>query len=387
MNDYPAYIRPDIDALETSKIREVADLGMAQGGVVALWFGEGDLPTPRFIVDAAKEGLDERKVFYTENRGTPALREALARYLSRQYALPVSFDRVSVTSSGMSAFMVVMEALIGPGDNAVVVTPIWPNCRESVHIMGGETRCVVLDFGDEGWSLDLDSLFDAVDERTRAFVINSPSNPTGWMMHEDQQKAVLDFARERGIWVIADEVYDRLTYTRPRAPSFLDFAGPDDPVIGINSFSKAWCMTGWRLGWLVTPPQLGPLATKLIEYNYSCPTAFVQHAGITALEHGEDFITELVERYRQGRDLVHQRLSAIPRVRMARPEAAFYAFFEVDGMDSSVELAKHLVRDHKVGLAPGAAFGPGGDDFLRLCFASTTENLSLACDRIEAALG
>ncbi len=379
-------VRARVAELESSKIREVADLGMDDDGIIPLWFGEGDLPTPDFVIEAAKRGLDAGDTYYTENQGVPRLRETIARYVSSLYGAEVGVERVTVTASGMAAIMIVAQTLIDAGDNVVVVTPIWPNCRETVHIMGGEARAVELNLGDGGWTLDLDRLFGAVDERTRALYINSPSNPTGWMMTAEEQRQVLDFARERGIWVVADEVYDRIVYDRPRAPSFVELAAPDDPVIAINSFSKSWCMTGWRLGWITAPAAMGELFGKLIEYNYCCAPGFAQQAGIAAITQGEPFVAELVDHYRRGRDLVYQRLSGHRRVRLARPEAAFYAFFAVDGMTDSTALAKRIVREHRVGLAPGAAFGPGGEGHLRLCFASAADTLSRALDRLDGAL-
>jgi aspartate/methionine/tyrosine aminotransferase len=223
----------------------------------------------------------------------------------------------------------------------------------------------------------------ACDDRTRAIYVNSPGNPTGWVMESDQQRELLDFARERDIYVVSDEVYVRLIYDRPRAPSFLDLAEPEDRVIVVNSFSKTWSMTGWRLGWLIHPPVLGPVFSKLNEFNVASPTTFVQHAGVVAMRNGEPFVAEMVERYRRNRDLVFQRLAGMPRVRLARPEGAFYAFFAVDGMTDSVAYAKQLIAETGVGMAPGRAFGESGEGWLRLCFAAEAATLSMAMDRLE----
>ena len=382
-----AVIRPHVQAIPTSKIREVAVLGMGRDDVTALWFGESDMATPDFIRQAAKRALDAGHTFYTANAGIPPLRAALSKYMSDLYGRAIAEDRVIVTASGMAALMIVMQAVLEPGDNVLVTTPIWPNCREAPRIIGAEARPVQIDLGEAGWRLDLDKLFAAVDDRTRAIQINSPGNPTGWVMPTDQQREVLEFCRARGIWLIADEVYNRIIYEGPYAPTFLSLATQDDPVIVINSFSKSWCMTGWRVGWITAPARIGPEIEKLIEFNYSCPVDFVQHAAVTAVEEGDEFIAQLVERYRRARDLVYQRLAACARVRLARPEAAFYAFMAVDGMGDSTEFAKKILTEHGVGLAPGAAFGPGGEGHLRLCFASAPETLSTALDRLEVALG
>ncbi len=379
-------IRRLIAELPSSKIREVANFGSGMDGVIPLWFGEPDRPTPDFINRAAAAALDAGHTFYTLNRGIPELRAALAEYMTDLHGQPIDVNRVTVTASGMNAVAVIMQSLIDPGDNAVLVAPLWPNIAACVRIMDGEPRFVALRGKEPGWGLDLEQLFDAVDDRTRAIFINSPSNPTGWTLSGEDQRTVLDWCRARGIWLVADEVYDRIAYDVPHAPSFLDFARPDDPLIRVNSFSKSWCMTGWRLGWVTAPEAFGGTMEKMNEYNVANAPSMAQHAGIVALREGEDFVRETVERYRLSRDLVFQRLAAFPRVSLSRPEAAFYAFFKVDGVDDSLALAKRLVREARVGLAPGIAFGPEGEGYLRLCFAAGADTLSEALDRLEPAL-
>ncbi|MCZ6454677.1 MAG: pyridoxal phosphate-dependent aminotransferase [Alphaproteobacteria bacterium] len=380
-------IRHSIETLEGSLIRKVAETNIGRDDVIALWFGEPNEATPDFIKQAATAALDDNRVFYAQNRGIPALREILSTYVSNLHGRPMDIDRLTVTASGMNAIMLVSEVLIDNGDNMVVVGPVWPNCRQTVQIMGGEARQIALQPDQNGrWQLDMDALFDACDERTRAIFVNSPGNPTGWVMAEAEQRAMLDECKRRGLYVIADEVYVRLAFDVPKAPSFLDFAEADDPLIVINSFSKTWSMTGWRLGWLTHPPALGEVFSVLNEFNIASPTTFVQHAGVAAVRDGEAFVTQMVEEYRRNRDLVFQRLAAMPKVSLYRPEAAFYAFFAVDGMTDSLEYAKHLIATTGVGLAPGRAFGDAGEGWLRLCFASQPALLSQALDRLEPAL-
>ena len=380
-------IRHAIETLDGSLIRKVAETNIGRDDVIALWFGEPNVATPDFIKQAAVAALDDDHVFYAQNRGIPPLRETLSDYVSGLHGRPIDVDRLTVTASGMNAIMLVSEVLIDNGDNMVVVGPVWPNCRQTVHIMGGEPRQVALKPDQNGrWQLDFDELFDACDERTRAIFVNSPGNPTGWVMSKQEQRALLDECKRRGLYIVADEVYIRLCYDQPKAPSFLDFADPDDPLIVINSFSKSWSMTGWRLGWLTHPPALGEIFSVLNEFNIASPTTFVQHAGVTAVLDGDDFIRETVEGYRRNRDLVFQRLAGMPKVSLYRPEAAFYAFFAVDGMTDSLEYAKQLIADTGVGLAPGRAFGEAGEGWLRLCFASEPALLSQALDRLEPAL-
>ncbi len=212
--------------------------------------------------------------------------------------------------------------------------------------------------------------------------LNSPNNPTGWMMTAEQQKAVLEFARSRGIWIVSDEVYARIVYDRPTAPSFLEQALPDDRVIVVNSFSKTWSMTGWRLGWITVPAELGPTFEMLTEYNIAGPAGFVQRAGVVAVRDGEACVRETVERYHAARDLMVERIARIPRISLPTPEAAFYGFFRVEGMTDSVAFAKELLTSTGVGLAPGAAFGDHSENFLRLCFAASLPTLERAFDRL-----
>lgn len=384
MPDAP--IRPIVEDMPPSLIREVANPNLGREDVIPLWFGESDLVTPDFIRDAAKAALDDAHTFYKQNEGDPDLRDALVAYLSDLYGKAVAYDRVTVTNSGMSAIFLVMETLIDPGDNVVVVTPVWPNCRQAVHAMGGTTTAVNLRLSESGWTLDLDEIRDAVGERTKAIFYNSPNNPSGWVISEEQIRALLEFCRDRGIWLIADDVYDRLVYEGRLAPSLIRAAEPEDAVISINSFSKSWCMTGWRLGWIVAPAKLSPIFGKLIEFNFSCATGFVQRAGIAALRDGEDFIRYQIGRCRESRDLVFQQLAGHPRVRIALPEGAFYAFFAVDGMRDSLAFARMLIDQAGVGLAPGAAFGTGGEGHLRLCFANSPALLSQALDPLLDAI-
>ncbi|MEE2996769.1 MAG: pyridoxal phosphate-dependent aminotransferase [Pseudomonadota bacterium] len=387
----PNGLRRSLEDLPGSLIRHVAEPNMGREGLLKLWFGEPDVPTPQFIKDAANRALDDDQVFYAKNRGVPLLRETIATYASDLHGFDVDIDRITVTGSGMNAIMMVSEALMSAGDNMVAVGPVWPNCKETVRIMDAEPRQVALKIGEDGcWKLDIEELFAACDERTRAVFINSPGNPTGWVMPRMEQRAVLEECRKRGIWLIGDEVYIRLAYESDlplgRAPSFLDIADPEDRVIVINSFSKSWSMTGWRLGWITHPENTGEGFEKLVEYNIANPTTFVQYAGVAAIHNGEPFIKETLERYRRNRDIVVQRLGAMKRVTLSRPEGAFYAFFAVDGMSDSVAFAQKLIDEVAVGLAPGLAFSDDGEGWMRLCFAADTGTVSAAMDRLEPIL-
>jgi aspartate/methionine/tyrosine aminotransferase len=378
--------RPIAELPETA-ISEVAMSVFGDPEVVPLWFGEGDLVTPDFVREAAAKGLQAGETFYTWQRGIPELRAALSAYTERLYGIDCPVERISVTTGGMQAILLSCQLLLDPDDNIVIVSPIWPNITSATRLVRGEPKYVALDRKPGGgWKLDLQKVFDSVDARTRAIFVNSPGNPTGWTMSADEQRALLEFARKHGIWIMADEVYARLIYTRPVAPSFLEQAGPDDPLLVLNSFSKPWAMTGWRIGWLTHPARLGEQFAKLVQINTSGVPHFLQRGAIAAIEKGDGFIGTMVERCRAGGELVFQRLSAHPRITIARPEAAFYAFFAIDGVADTLAFCKSLAKDYKVGLAPGEAFGPGGQGNVRLCFASGAERLSRGLDRIEAAL-
>ncbi len=374
-------LRPRIAGLPASKIREVSDAGMGREDLIPLWFGEPDVPTPDFICQAASRALEAGDTYYQPNAGIPELRSALAGYMNRLYGTALGPGNVIVSASAMNALMLVMQALVDPDDTVVTTTPAWPNLPAVPLILNGQIKSVPLTPGNAGWRLDLDRLFDACDRRTRVIFLNSPNNPTGWMMSAEEQAAVLAFARARGLWIVSDEVYARIVYDRPVAPSFLEQAEPEDRVIVVNSFSKSWAMTGWRLGWITLPAKLGLTFEMLTEYNIAGPAGFIQRAGVVAVEDGEPFVHEIVARYRAARDLVLERIGSLPRLSLAPPAAAFYAFMRVDGLTDSLAFAKDLLAATGVGLAPGVAFGAGGEGHLRLCFASILPTLERALDR------
>lgn len=385
--DWLATLSPNARQVRESGIVEIFNAGRDLDGLIPLWVGEGSQPTPAFIQDAAIASMRAGKTFYTYQRGIPPLRQALSDYLSDLYAKPVPAENVFVTGSGMQAIMLACQLLLGPGDEMVVVSPVWPNIVEAARVNGAVPVCVAMDFDGEGWSIDPEKLLAAVTPRTRALFINSPGNPTGVVIDRETQSKILDFARDHGLWIIADEVYAKLIYSGAKAaPSFLDIATPDDRVIQVNSFSKNWAMTGWRVGWMVAPPALGQAIENLIQYNTSGVAHFMQDATVAALTEGDAFVQQTIAMCRRGRDLCVERLGRINRIIAGVPEGAFYYFFAVDGETDSRELAFRLLKETSVGLAPGTAFGPGGERFLRLCFAADYDKLDEAVDRLEKAL-
>ena len=364
-------MRRSIEQLPGSRIREVANAGLGRSDVLAFWFGESDEVTPAAVREAAAASLAAGETFYAHNLGLPELREGIASYAGALHR-PLAAERVAVTSSGVTALMLAMQMLAGPGDEVVAVVPVWPNLTAQPAILGAQVKRVPLAPRDDGaWALDLQALIDAVTPATRVLLVNAPNNPTGWTLSRAEQVSILDHCRKTGTWIVADEVYERVWFEHGRAaPSFLDIAEPEDRVVIAQSFSKTFLMTGWRLGWLVLPPGHLDAIGKLIEFNSSCAPVFVQRGAMAALAIADDFVPGLVERLRAGRDLLVGGLQAMPDVRVALPRGGMYAFFRVEGQSDSLAYAKHLVTAHGLGLAPGVAFGAEAEGWLRWCFAT-----------------
>ena len=380
--------RDAVRALRPSQIREVANAGFGVDNVLPFWFGESDRVTPQFIRDAASEALGAGATFYTHNLGIAPLRAALADYVSARHG-STDVKHIAVTSAGVNALMLAAQLVVGAGDRVVAVTPLWPNLVEIPKILGAHVHTVALSYGATGWTFDLEALLAALTPGTRLLMLNSPNNPTGWVMTREEQRVVLEHCRRHGIWIVADEVYERLYYADPAmrcAPSFLDLAGRDERVICVNSFSKAWLMTGWRLGWIVAPAALMDDLGKLVEYNTSCAPAFVQLAGVAAIEQGESFTQALVADLRTSRDHLVQALSSVPGVDVKAPLGAMYLFFSLPGAASSLAFCKSLVRDAGLGLAPGSAFGPEGEGFVRWCYACDITRLDEGVARLRRFL-
>ncbi|WP_298208404.1 pyridoxal phosphate-dependent aminotransferase [Acidovorax sp.] len=390
VNSHPV-MRQALLNLEESRIREIANAGMGRSDVLAFWFGESDEGTPDVVRQAAADSLLRGETFYTHNLGLPELREGLAAYVSQLHR-PVGADRIAVTSGGVNALMLAVQALVDPGDEVVAVTPVWPNLTAQPRIMGANLRCVSLRPQVGGaWGLDLQELLAAITPRTRLLVVNAPNNPTGWTLSVDEQRAILARCRETGTWILADEVYERLYYeATPNgcAPSFLDLAEPEDRLVVVYSFSKSFLMTGWRLGWLVMPPSMTLHMGKLIEFNTSCASVFTQRAGVAALAHADDITPRVVAHLKHCRDTLVPLLRAVPGVEVAAAQGGMYAFFRIAGQGDSLEVAKRLVAEAGLGLAPGNAFGPQAQGWLRWCFASKDpERLVQGVGRLKTWLG
>ena len=370
-----------------SGIVAVAQHAFGRKDVIPLWAGEGDLSTPSFISDAAAKSLTDGETFYTRQRGLPELRQALADYTERLYGMPQSAERFFVTGSGMQAIQIAIAALAGAGDEVIYFGPAWPNFAAAAGLIGAKPVEVALDPRDGGWRLDLDKLQDAVTAKTRTIFVNTPANPTGWTASEDELRAIRDIARKAGIAIIADEIYSRFFYAGARAPSFHDVMEPDDTIFFVNSFSKNWAMTGWRVGWIEAPEELGGVLENLIQYSTSGVATFMQRAAHTALIDGEPFVEEQIARAHRARDIFAERLLATNRVMLDPPDGAFYAFFRIDGVEDTHAAAIRMVEEAHVAMAPGTAFGPVAPNYLRACFHRRLDEVEMAADRIAEWIG
>jgi aspartate/methionine/tyrosine aminotransferase len=382
-------MRKAIEDLAASQIREVANAGIGRDDVLPFWFGESDEVTPDFIRQAAIDSLQRGETFYAHNLGLPELREAIAQYTTQLHGA-VGAERIAVTSGGVNALMLAVQCLVEPGDEVVAVTPVWPNLTAQPQILGARLRCVPLQPVDGQWTLDLEALLAAITPGTRMLIVNAPNNPTGWTLSAPEQVALLAHCRRTGTWILADEVYERLYYApsaRDCAPSFLDLAQPDDRLVVVHSFSKSFLMTGWRLGWLVMPADMTPQMGKLIEFNTSCASVFTQRAALAALARQDEVTPRVVAHLRRCRDTLVPLLAAMPQVSVSAAQGGMYAFFRLQGATDSLEIAKRLVREAGLGLAPGAAFAPQAQGWLRWCFASRDpQRLVLGAERLQGWL-
>jgi len=379
-------LRPSAQMSPVSGIVEVFNYGRTREGLIPLWAGEGDTPTPPEIYDAVTKSLADGETFYTYQLGIPPLREALAVYFQGLYNCPFAADEFYVTCGGMHAIQLAMQLTAGPGDEVVLLSPAWPNFAGSAIIQGATLKYVALDHGDAGWTLDLDKLLDACGPKTKVLVINSPANPSGWTATEAELRAILAFARERGIWIIADEIYGRFYYDgagpSALAPSFQTLREDDDRILFVQTFSKNWAMTGWRIGWLQGPAALGQIVENHIQYNTSGVAPFLQRAGVAALETADTFAQSQIDRAAEGREIICATLDKFANVRFKRPSGAFYAFFSIDGHEESMATAFRLVDEANIGLAPGVAFGPGAEAFYRICYLRSPDGLREAMQRL-----
>jgi aspartate/methionine/tyrosine aminotransferase len=382
-------MRQAISQLQASKIREVANAGLGRSDVLAFWFGESDEVTPDFIRQAAIDSLQQGETFYAHNLGLPELRDAIAQTMTQRHGA-VTPERIAVTSGGVSGLMLAMQALVNPGDQVLVVTPVWPNLTAQPLILGAQLQTLALQAVNGRWTLPLQDLLNRITPATKLLVLNSPNNPTGWTLNREEQLTLLAHCRQTGTWILADEVYENLYYlptSNACAPSFLDICQPDDRLVVAHSFSKSFLMTGWRLGWLVMPEAMTAHMGKLIEFNTSCASTFVQRAGVVALQRAAEVTPRVVAHLKACRDTLVGELQQLPGMELATPDGGMYAFFRLPGHTDDLQTAKRLVAEAGLGLAPGSAFAPEAQGWLRWCFASKDlSRLTLGAERLRGWL-
>jgi aspartate aminotransferase len=382
------HIAHSVEQVPHSRIRELAEIAMSMDGVLRLYFGESNLPTPDYIKRAAVQAMADGYTFYTENAGLPSLRRALAAYYQRLQGVELNPEtEIVVTASGVQALQVGIRCLLDPGDEALVLTPAWPNGSSIVAMASAVPRQIAHPLCGDRYRIDFDALRSAVTPRTRMLLYTSPSNPLGWVATEEEQQQLLDFCRQHGLWMVADEVYDRLYYSAARlgepVPSILRKTTRDDAVLVVHSFSKSYCMTGWRVGWLVARSDVAHKATQLNEFIISHAPSFAQKAAETALAEGEAELVRMLERLKENRDLCLDALRGMAGVTVPKPDGAFYLFPKIDGLDDSFDFCRRLLLETKVGLAPGVAFGAGGEGSVRICYAAGREILEPAMERLQ----
>jgi hypothetical protein len=374
-----------------SRIRELAEMAMSMDGVLRLYFGESNLPTPDYIKQAAVRAMNEGFTFYTENAGLPSLRRALAGHYRKLHSVELDpAHEIVVTASGVQAINLAIRCVLNPGDEGIVLTPAWPNGSANVQLCNAVVHEIPHPLCGERYRIDFEALERTVNSRTRLLVYTSPSNPLGWVATEQEQQGLLDFARRHGLWLMADEVYDRLSYAGARlgeaVPSILRMATRDDAVMVAQSFSKTYCMTGWRLGYLIARRDLAAKATQINEFIVSHAPTFTQKAGETALADGEPELLRMLERLKESRDLCLSALDGIAGITVPKPDGAFYLFPRIDGLTDSFAFCRRLLEETRVGLAPGVAFGAGGEGSVRICYAAERSIVEPAMERLTKFL-
>ena len=380
-------IRAQIRDLKTENIALLAARARELNDVIPLWFGEGDVVTPPFIREAAQKALDDGVTFYIPNmRGYGPLIEALSDYQSDLHGKRIPVARSTVAPSGMQALYLALSLIVDVGTNVVYVAPQWPNIHNAIHLIGGEPRPVPLDF-DTDWRLNLDRLYAACDARTRAIFLSTPSNPTGWTATQEELKALLDFSRRTGVWIIADEVYNRLYFDGKAAPSILAVAEDSDRVLSVNSFSKAWAMTGWRIGWLTHPSGVADQLGAMTQYANSGTAGFIQAGAAAALMQGEPLVGQIRDKIKAGLDLAYERLGTIPGIVLPeKPRGGMYVFFGLADQPDAGKACAMILEKARVGLAPGHMFGASSNAFMRMCVFRDIDEIRVALDRMVDTL-
>lgn len=354
--------------------------------IIHLEIGQPDAPTFDNVVQAGIRAIEEGHTRYTPPAGMPALRTVIARDAGQRRGIEIAPEQVVVAPGAKPALFFPTLALVRPGDEVMYPDPGFPTYAAMIGVAGGTPVPVPLDEQSD-FALDIDAFDRAISERTRLIILNSPSNPTGGVLPVAILEHIAAKAREVDAWVLSDEIYARLEYGGQPAPSIASLPGMAERTIICDGFSKTYAMTGWRLGYGIMPEGLAERVALLLTHSVGCTASFTQIAGIEALTGPQDQAEAVVEVYRRRRDVLVAGLNRLPGVSCRAPQGAFYAFPNIRalGMRSN-DLADYLLDEAGVAVLPGSAFGPGGEGYLRLCFANSMSNIQKALSRMEEAL-
>jgi len=353
--------------------------------IIHLEIGEPDFPTPRPIVEAAKKALEDGHTRYSPPAGLPELRAAIARHVEKTRGIPVHPDEVIVTPGAKPVLFFAILALVGEGDEVIYPNPGFPIYESVIEFTGGKAVPIPL-LEERGFSLDLEELEKRVGPRTKLIILNSPQNPTGGVIPREDLERIAEIARTYRIAVLSDEVYHRFLYEGEHV-SIVSLPGMKDLTILLDGFSKAYAMTGWRLGYGVMPAPVAERMARLMVNSNSCTATFTQLAGIAALEGDQTESLAMVQAFKQRRDLLVKGLNQIPGLRCPVPQGAFYVFPNITALNRPAqEVADHLLSDAGIALLPGTAFGRYGEGYLRLSYAASEAKLEKALERMAASL-
>ena len=391
---------PASPALAASRVRDLAPSPTlavsdrarqlkAQGiDVIDLGGGDPDFITPAHIRQAATDAMNAGETHYVASTGIPALRKAIAEKLRDDNGIEVDPDsEVVVTPGGKQALFEATLALVEPGVDVLIPEPAWVSYGPMVELAGGTAVPVSLD-PDDNWRLTPAALEAAATPASRILLVNSPNNPTGRVLDDEELKAIADFARDRELLVFSDEMYEKILYDGHRHTSIATYPGLAERTLIFNGLSKAYAMTGWRLGYVAGPKAYLQQVEKVHSHSVTCATSFVQRAGVVALTGPQEFIGEMVTAWDRRRVAVSDGLSRLKGIDCRRAEGAFYAFADVRGLGiSSSDAAEWFLHDAHVAVTPGIAFGAAGEGHVRLSFATSDELLAEAVARLGTLLG
>ncbi|MCW3993539.1 MAG: pyridoxal phosphate-dependent aminotransferase [Candidatus Bathyarchaeota archaeon] len=373
-----------VNSIETSPIRKLIDMVDKIPNVIGLHAGEPDFDTPMHIIEAAKKALNEGHTHYTHTAGLPELREAIAEKLLKENNIKADPEtEITVTVGGFAALFSTFQTVINPADEVIVTEPSWPSYEGFIKLSGGIPVHLQLKAPD--YPLDVNSLKEKITEHTKMVVINNPNNPTGAVYSKKELKVLASLAKKHGFLVLADEVYEKIVFDNTHHYSIASLTGMKEKTITVNSFSKTYAMTGWRIGYVVSNEKITTGIRRIHSYAVSCVSPAFQKAALTALTAPNDCVQQMVRKYKERRDITVEALNDIPGLQCIKPKGTFYLFPDVQGLGlPSANLAEQMLKKAKVATIPGSAFGPSGEGHLRMSISVSKKDLLEAVKRIKS---